>query len=75
MIRLNHHYILTIIFAFTIVLSLLSSQKAKIHNDSNVSNLSAAILDCAYTKLFRQTVSSAHDPQLHLRVNGSFELK
>lgn len=61
-------FILTITRAFAIFFSLSSSQNAKIHNDINVSNLRAAILDCAYTThcmgiemVFSRTDSSAHD--------------
>ena len=41
--------LLTTTLAFTIFPSSSSSQNVKIINDSNVSNLSATILDCTYT--------------------------
>ena len=46
------NYLLTMTFAFTIFLLSVSSHEAKIHNESNVSNLRATILDCTYTNVF-----------------------
>ena len=70
------YVLLTTTLAFTILPSSSSSQNVKIINDNNVSNLSATILDCAYTTkskgawneptLLRRLFATCHQSRNHL---------